>query len=257
LIKKLLNTISEINSLDDKSIVIHGMFAPFFFRNNLTPKTLMEMILSKINLKKKNLLMPFFILKKIPNSYSINFDKTKCQTGSLNQNLIKKSNTKSSLSCHFTWCIQGKDGQEFSNLKPFDVWGKDSPLEWMYKKKVRFITVNVNPALITFVHYVEWLYRDKIKYRKLVTKSGSIISKNERYKLEERYWFKKSQTKIIPQYENLLDPFLKNGLKTKKFNDILIGTITSDQIFHTYEKILKKDPLLTIKNKKEVQKKYY
>ena len=115
----------------------------------------------------------------------------------------------------------------------------------------------MNPTFITFVHYVEWLYRDKIKYRKFVIKSGSVISKNERYKLEERYWFRKSLTKIIPQYENLLDSFLKCGLKTAKVNDILIGTITSDQIFNTYEKILKKDPLLTIKNKKEVQKKYY
>lgn len=233
------------------------MFAPFFFKNNLSPKTLMEMILSKIDLKKKNLLMPFFILKKIPNNYFLNFDNTKCDTGSLSQNLINKKNTKSSLSCHFTWCIQGKDGEEFSNLRPFDVWGKDSPLEWMYKKKVRFITVNVNPALITFVHYVEWLNRDKIKYRKLVTKSGAVIIKNEKYKLQERYWSKKSQNKIIPQYENLLDPFLKSGLRITKFNNISVGTTTTDQIFHAYEKVLKKDPLFTIKNKKEVKKEYY
>ena len=94
MIKKLLNTISEINSLDDKSIVIHGMFAPFFFKNNLTPKTLIEMILSKINLKKKNLLMPFFIFKEIPNNYFVNFDKTKCNTGSIPQNFIKKYSFK-------------------------------------------------------------------------------------------------------------------------------------------------------------------
>lgn len=64
MIKKLLNTISEINSLDDKSIVIHGMFAPFLFKNNLTPKTLMEMILSKINLKKKKFINAIFYFEK-------------------------------------------------------------------------------------------------------------------------------------------------------------------------------------------------
>lgn len=86
------------------------------------------------------------------------YNKTKCETGSLSTAALKRKDFRRTLHPIYSFAVWGKGQEELCQLTNTSSFGFDSPFAWLDKTHAKNLIIDVSfTNCLTFVHYVEQL----------------------------------------------------------------------------------------------------
>ena len=244
---KFINSLNKIlNSKNDCYVIYSSLWKlPFLSGKDLEiiSDDLHKIFLKKS--KKSTILIPAFTDGYNSNGI-INYKYAKINTGYLANFIFKKKIFKRTLSAFFSFLVLGNQSKEILALKPKNAWGEGSLYEWLYEKDAKIITIGTHPTHCSFTHYAEWLFRNKIKYRKKKYFEGYLINKQKKYKLRECLFVRKNKN-INNNFEKLLKDFEKEGMEVINIKNFKISVFSCKKKIKVIKKKLRRNPNYLIK----------
>jgi len=245
-LQKIIKLFNSLTNDKNENYIIYSSLWPIALNTNKNISYISEKIYKEVVKKSKS---STFFFPSFTDGYdknnSINLDKSEITTGFLPKYLSKKKEFKRTKSAFFSFLVVGKNVSKVINFKPKNAWGKKSLYEWFYKENAKIITFGTHPTHCSFTHYGEWLFNDKIDYRKRKNFSGYIIQKKKKYFVKECLFVRNKN--VVNDFEKLEKEYLKNGMIIKKIQNIVLSKFSSQKKIEIIKKKLKKNPNYLIK----------
>ena len=218
-------------------IVVYSSILPVCISNNLSPKRVSEKFLKifKTSLKKNNLFMPTFFESK--NLKVVNLDKSKSTCGYLTDYFRLYKGVYRTKCPIFPFAVMGPGAKNFQKINSYEVWGKDSITNYLYKKNAKIITIGLNPSLCSISHISEWKNRNLIDYRKISIVKKRLIFNGIKESFEKKLFIKKKS--FINNFENYVDDYIKLGMKIYNLNEVIISFMNARKKIDFLSKKLK------------------
>jgi len=209
-------------------------------------------VLLSLCLPKRSLLMPSF-----PRGYNqqgvCNLDHDPSTTGILSEAFRLYPGVRRSVSAFFPYCILGPHQEEVVALKPMDAWGDGSLYEWMENKNALFLMLGSHPTHCSYLHRMEWLAKDFLSYRYERKKMGKVIWEGQEMHLEENLYVRSLNPPVVNDFTVLQPCLIQGGMKLDFFENIPVATMYAQDMKKVFERILRQDPLVVVKNRSDYE----
>lgn len=246
MLEKINSTLKELK-LQDKPIVVYSAMFPFmrYMQNN--PQDFCGELIEILINNSASVFMPTFT-----NGFKdgfCNLDTEKSTTGSLTEIFRKRDSVKRTLSAFFSFGVIGEAQKETVNLKAKHAWGEGSLYEWFEQEDAQILTIGTHPTHCSFTHRAEWHCKDTIPYRYDKTFEGTVIRDGEKIHLTETLLVRNLNPSPINDWTWAVNDFINDGMKIISVNNIQISKISAKKKMDILFPMVKKDPLVLIKNK--------
>ena len=250
--KSLQKSLDSILGRSDSPIVVYSSAWPFFRAfegsKNYTDILLETLIRASGD---RSILMPTFTNQKGGYREGIfDSDNFPSETGILTEEFRKRPDTERTLSAYFSFAVKGEAQGEVLDLKPDYCYGKGSLYEWMEDSNVTFLMLGTHPSHCSWIHRLEWLEKNKIKYRINKRFKGTILRKGIYHKMTETLFVRKFKSDLRQSFHMLLPYLVKSGMKIETVQGIDLASIKAKDL-RGLSKVFKEDPFITIENWKE------
>ncbi|HIQ89863.1 TPA: AAC(3) family N-acetyltransferase [Candidatus Galligastranaerophilus faecipullorum] len=239
-IKKLLRDFN-------KTIVVYSAIFPFAKLIKEDPKKYCLGLIDILKYNTDSLFMPTFT-----NGFTngvCNLDKEKSTTGALTEIFRTLKNTKRTFCPFFSFGVYGEAQNEVISLRPKEAWGAGSLYEWFYDNNITILTLGTDITHCSFTHYVEWLMRDKIKYRYNKTFSGNIILNGKSENCRTTLFVRQLNPSPQNDWTWAADNYINAGMKIVEYNGIKLSAISARKKIDTLVELVKKDNNCLISNR--------
>lgn len=247
--------IENFISSSDKPVVIFSGMWPFFKLINKDPKDVTESFvntLMQVIGENRGLLMPTF-----SDGYSngvCNLDEEPSKNGVLTEQFRKTNNVHRTLSAFFSFCIWSNNQnlvKKVIDLQPKYAWGDGSLYEWMELENVHFIMLGVHPITCSYLHRMEWLVADRIRYRYNKLFSGRVIRDGNFIDVEETLFVRSLNPPVVHDFYVIYENLLRGGLEVEKTHGISIAHMRAQNIKKILLPLIKEDPFVLVKNRED------
>ena len=242
--KSKFEEIIKLHADIHRPLVAYTSIWPFLRHFQIGADDLAQSIIESLLKYYPNLLMPTFTNGYIDGV--CNLDSAKSQTGYLSEVYRTKYNTIRTLSGFFSFAVSGLYSNELAQLQPLHAWGDNSLYHWLEQSDALAIMIGTHPTHVSYIHRIEWLYKDKISYRIEKYFEGTLIRSNKNISISENL-FVRANNKIENDFTHLLEPFKEEGMKIYEISGIPISFIEVRAIKRICNEIINKNPLSFLK----------
>ncbi len=254
-IEEFRQTVEKLIGHDKRPVVIYSALWPFMkaleSRAKEVPHTILNLLIDIVG-PRRSLLMPTFA-----SGYKngiCNLDREPSTTGLLSELFRKLPQTKRSPSAFFSYNILGPQTHEFVSLRPQYAWGESSVYEWMELKNVHFLMLGTHPTHCSYLHRVEWLNREIISYRYNKRFEGVLIREGMEIPMQETLYVRSLNPNVVNDFTVIEDDLRQGGMTVEMLDGIHMAHMMAKDMKKTYMPLLKKDPLLTVRNRAEFER---
>ena len=250
--KNLNKSLDKVIGKSDSPIVIYSSTWPFFKAFEKSEKfveTLMDTLIRVCG--ERSVLMPTFT--NLRGGYKegiFNSDNCPSETGVLTEEFRKRPDTERTLSAFFSFSVKGDAQKEVLDLKPKHCYGKGSLYEWMEDSNVTFLMLGTHPSHCSWIHRLEWIERNRIKYRINKRFKGTILRQGVSYQTSETLFVKEFRSNLRQSFHMLLPYLVKLGMKVESIQGISVASIRAKDL-RSLSKVFRENPFITIENWKE------
>ena len=242
---KILEKLKNLEKKVGNEILVISDFSRLIFEQNINKSDLEKFFKKFINIfynDERSIIFPAFISPGI-NQKIINLDNARSITGIFSELFRNFNNVKRTESPYFSYCILGKEQENFLKINPLYEWSDNSHLGWMEKKNVSCLILGSYPANNPLVHRVEYKNKELIKYRQLKKFTNQIIYQGKK-KIHTQYFFelKKNFNNMNKYYMQLFNNEKNIELDQINVENFKIFQYKADLLFKIYEnQILKNE----------------
>ena len=247
----LINKFDQILGDDERPIVVFSAIWPFFKSMQSANNETLDLILESFMLSvgERTILMPSFTNGYINGECDL--DKAKGLNGLFSERFREKYSTVRSHSAFFSFSATGKDARTILSLKPNNAWGRNSIYEWMELFDARFLMLGTDCTNCSYLHRIEWKFKEKIIYRENKFFKGYLIINNNRIECEETLFVRKNNPEAINDFTHLKKYLIKAGMQTFEFMDVPIFLYDVSLVNDCITPLFKKNPLNALVNKED------
>lgn len=238
---------------DNSPIVIFSSLWPFFKACKRYDQTAVDELLDLILeiSEKRNVLMPTFTggFKE----GKINLDTEVCTTGILAETFRKRANVKRTNSAFFSYSIIGPDSTYVSELVAKHSWGEGSVYEWMEKSNAKFIMLGTDPTHCSYLHRLEWLARNVVKFRYDKVFKGQMIKNGKSFDIEEILFVRRLDPPVENEFLFLNEIFTRNNFLISSVEGVKISSYFTSDLIKYVLPLIEKDPFCVVKNRADYE----
>ena len=176
-LNEVINYFEFLEKKTAKNIIIIADLKKFILINKLSLEDIILFLryIVEIFLKnKKSIIFPTFINPSL-NRGVVNLDSQKSSSGILSEVFRKMPGVKRTINPFFSYSIIGESQKSFININPKYDWSKISHLGWMEKNNISSIILGTFPENNPIVHRMEFINKNKVKYRDIKRFKNKII----------------------------------------------------------------------------------
>ena len=250
-LRDLAGLLAELMPRDNRPVVVFSAAWPFFRELRRADRSAVREILDIIveAAAHRSVLMPTFSRGYVDGS--CNLDEEPSTTGVISQEFLVRPGSKRTLSAFFSFAVSGSATSEVENLQPVDAWGDGSLYAWMQERNARFILMGTHPTHSSFLHRLEWLARDRIRYRYRKEFRGRITRNDEVYECTETLFVRDLGSGAINDFTVLTGLLGDAGMKAVNLNGISLAAYDAKPIVETILPRLLDDPFMVISNRRD------
>lgn len=211
---------------------------------------ILSLLLRRMN--GRDLLMPSFASGYIDGICDL--DRTPGSTGVLCERFRLYPGTKRTLSAFFSYVILGPSADRVGGLMPEHAWGDHSLYEWMETCNARFLMLGTHPTHCSYLHRLEWLVRDVLPYRYCKQFSGILIRDGVSIPCAETLYVRSLNPEAIQDFTTLRPALLEAGMRQHNVHGVSLAAYDAIPLRDTVVPLLRKDPLLVLKNRCDFEK---
>jgi len=250
--KNFNKSLDKVIGKSDSPIVIYSSAWPFFKyfeRSEKFVDILMETLIKVCG--ERSLLMPTFTnLRGGYKEGKFNSDTCPSETGVLTEEFRKRPDTERTLSAFFSFSVKGNAQKEVLDLKPKYCYGKGSLYEWMEDTNATFLMLGTHPSHCSWIHRLEWIEKNSIKYRINKRFEGTILRQGVSHQTCETLFVREFRSNLRQSFHMLLPYLIKLGMKIESIQGISVASIRAKDLKPLSE-VFKENPFITIENWKE------
>lgn len=180
-------------------------------------------------------------------------DAEPATTGMMAEIFRRRPGARRSRCVFSSYAIAGRDGAEFALLRPKEVWGEGSHLEWIEKRDGHCLMIGTHPTHCIYLHRMELLAADVIPYRFRKEIAGRVKHEGELHDICETLFVRVLEPEVQQDFTRLLPALLANGMHLDKLHDTPIATMSMAAMRQTVVPILRHDPLAVIANRQDFE----
>ena len=250
-LRDLAESLSELMPSDDRPIVVFGAAWPFFRELKSADRGTVREILDVIvdAAAQRSVLMPTFSRGYVGGVCNLNDDPS--TTGVISQEFLLRRGSTRTLSAFFSFAVSGPLTSEVKDLQPVDAWGDGSLYSWMQEQNARFILLGTHPTHSSFLHRLEWLARDRIRYRYRKEFRGRILRDNDDCQCVETLYVRELEPEAINDFTTLMGPLHLAGMQQMRLNGISLAAYDARPVIETILPLLMEDPLMVLANRND------
>ena len=242
-LNKIIEKIESLEKKTNNNVLIISDLSKFILMNKLNFDHISFFLENLVDIflkKKKTIIFPSFINPSLYKG-TINLDTFKSNVGILSEIFRILPGVKRTMNPYFSYCIIGKEQENFLKINSKHEWSKNSHLGWMEKNNISSIILGTFPEKNPLVHRVEFKNKNIIKYREIKKFRNKIISNKQEFEHIQYYFDLKPGYKYI-SYKNL---FLKNPVSeidACSINDLSIYHYKANVLLDLVEKEIQNNP---------------
>ena len=243
--------LAELMPADDRPVVVFVAAWPFFRELKRADWGAARDILDIIvgTAADRSVLMPTFSRGYVDGN--CNLDEEPSTTGVLSQEFLRRPGSKRTLSAFFSFAISGSATSQVEDLQPVDAWGDGSIYAWMQERNARQILLGAHPTHSSFLHRLEWLARDRIRYRYRKEFRGRILRNGRVYECTENLYVRKLEPEAVNDFTVLVGLLDDAGMRRAKLNGISLAAYDAMPVVETILPHLLKDPFMVLANRSD------
>lgn len=185
--KKLNILFRNLKIKKDDKIIIHSNIAglsQFYKKNKVDTCKIFISYLKKYIGKKGTIIIPTYNYQFTKNK-DFDIQKTSSEVGFFSNYLLKRNWRKRTLDPIFSHIIFGKrDNFNYKKIND-EAFGKNSIFSCLIEKNYKIICFCCSSASMTFLHYIEYLF--KVPYRYIKKFKGTVIYNNSKSQISYKY----------------------------------------------------------------------
>ena len=156
--------------------------------------------------------------------------------------------------CVFSsYAVAGPDSEAFVFLRPEEVWGRGSHLEWMEQRDGHCLMIGTHPTHSVYLHRMEHVVADSLPYRFRKTIGGQVRHEGRLCHITETLLVRVLDPKAEQDFTRLLPALTANGMHVDKLQDTSFASMSMAAMRCTVEPILRRDPLAVIANRQDFE----
>jgi aminoglycoside N3'-acetyltransferase len=250
-LQKFAESLSELMPPDNRPIVIFSAVWPFFRELKRADRGAVREILDIIadTAANRSVLMPTFSRGYVDGVCNLNEEPS--TTGVISQEFLLRRGSTRTLSAFFSFAVSGAATSEVENLQPVDAWGDRSLYSWMQERNARFILLGTHPTHSSFLHRLEWLARDLIRYRYRKEFRGRILRNDEVYQCVETLYVRELKPEAVNDFTTLMGLLREAGMQHVRLNGISLAAYDAIPVVETILPQLLKDPFMVLANRND------
>jgi aminoglycoside N3'-acetyltransferase len=180
-------------------------------------------------------------------------DAEPATTGIMTEIFRQRSDVRRSRCVFSSFAIAGRDSGEFALLRPKEVWGEGSHLEWIEQRDAHCLMIGTHPTHCLYLHRMELLVADLIPYRYRKTIAGTVKHEGDFHDISETLFVRVLEPEVQQDFTGLLPALIENGMHLDKLHDTPIATMSTAAMRQTVVPILQRDPLAVIANRQDFE----
>jgi aminoglycoside 3-N-acetyltransferase len=248
-LEQLDNVLRELLDSDERPVVIFSSAWPFFRAMGRADQVTVSRLLSIITnaVGERSLLMPAF-----SSGYGkgvCDLDNEPSTTGVLSEAFRCMPGNVRTLSAFFSYSIRGPAAQQVTDLMPTYAWGDHSIYHWMELQNARFLMLGTDPTHCSYIHRIEWLLRDVIRYRYIKAFDGILMRGGKTIPAREQLYVRHRTPEASNDFSPLKPILESSGMVARSVQGIPITMYDAQQVLGGVLPAMQADPLIAVVNK--------
>lgn len=174
---------------------------------------------------------------------ALDLDTAPSTTGLLTEIYRQLPGSRRTVCPFFSFAVQGPDTEELVALRPADAWGEGSLYEWLHRRNGIILNLGLHPTHCSFTHYLEWLHRDRVRYRFQKEFRGQLTHEGQTWTHECRAFVRYLEPHVPnTDFQRVLPALEKNGLRTAEFAGVALSAIPCQAKVDAISPLLEADP---------------
>lgn len=238
---------------DDRPLVVYAAAWPFLRelrrQDPAAVDELLEVLLEAAG--HRTVLMPTFARGYVDGV--CNLDDEPSLTGVLTERFRTRPGVRRTLSAFFPFSVLGDATGEVIELQPGHAWGEGSLYEWMERRDVCFLKLGTHPTHSSYLHRLEWLARDVVRYRFDKTFTGTIVRDGVSRPITETLFVRQLDPPVINDFTGLVPILQAAGMQEQSPRGVSIVSYRPQPVIERVLPLLRQDPYLVLKNREAHQ----
>lgn len=222
-LNEVINYFEVLEKKTAKNIIIISDLTKFILINKLSFEDLTLFLRHIVEIflkKKKSIIFPTFI-NPLLNKGVVNLDSLKSNSGILSEVFRKMPGVKRTINPFFSYSIIGESQTSFININPEYDWSTNSHLGWMEKNNISSIILGTFPENNPLVHRMEYINKNRIKYREIKRFKNKIIYNSKELEHIQYYFGLRNGYEHI-NYKDLFNKYSITEIDTYLINSLSI-----------------------------------
>jgi aminoglycoside N3'-acetyltransferase len=180
-------------------------------------------------------------------------DRAPSSTGVLSERFLTRPGVVRTLSAFFSFGVGGPAAAEVADLLPADAWGDGSLYGWMEERNVRFVLLGTHPTHCSYLHRLEWLGRDHVRYRYPKTFAGQLVRNGRATACTETLYVRRLDPPAVNDFTVLTPLLAEAGMRAVRVRGVSVAGYSARPVRDAVLPALRRDPWLVVANRSDYE----
>ncbi len=178
-------------------------------------------------------------------------DREPSRTGQLSEAFRASRGVVRTVSAFFSFAVSGPDCDELVALRPKHAWGDGSVVDWMERRDVRFLMLGTHPTHCSYLHRMEWLLHNRIRYRHVKKFAGIVRHRGKDLAIEEQLFVRSLEPNAVNDFTVLKAPLLQAGMRQILVQGASVAAMDAIPMRDTVLALMRADPFVVLRNQQD------